>query len=223
MNQDEKTIVRDYFNTTGFERWRKIYGEESVNRVQQAIRRGHQRTVEAILERIGEVKGVSICDAGCGVGSLSLPLAQRGAKVLGADISAQMVQEAQRRWQAQPQAGEVTFMVQELEAIQGNFTIVICVDVMIHYPLPQALLMLEHLSSLATDRLIFTFAPKTWLLTLLKQFGQLFPGASKATRAYQHSEAELTKALTRLGWQVSDRVAINEQFYFARLLDCRRK
>ncbi|MFS8924658.1 magnesium protoporphyrin IX methyltransferase, partial [Synechococcus sp. B60.1] len=27
----EKTIVRNYFNTVGFERWRRIYGNEEVN------------------------------------------------------------------------------------------------------------------------------------------------------------------------------------------------
>ena len=31
----EKTIVRDYFNSVGFERWRRIYGEEEVNFVQK--------------------------------------------------------------------------------------------------------------------------------------------------------------------------------------------
>ena len=31
----EKAIVRDYFNTLGFDRWRRIYGDEQVNRVQR--------------------------------------------------------------------------------------------------------------------------------------------------------------------------------------------
>jgi magnesium-protoporphyrin O-methyltransferase len=219
---DDKTVVREYFNTTGFDRWRRIYGEEQVNRVQLAIRRGHQRTIEAILKNIGQVQGKSICDAGCGVGSLSIPLAQRGAKVYAADISEQMTAEGQRRWERLGQAGEITFIAQELEALQGHFDYVICVDVLIHYPQPQAMAMLEHLSGLAGERLIFTFAPKTFLLGLLKKVGQFFPGASKATRAYLHEEQELVAVLTRLGWQVQNRVAIDEQFYFARLLDCKR-
>ena len=43
----DKEAVRAYFNSTGFERWRKIYGSatEGVNRVQLDIREGHAQTV----------------------------------------------------------------------------------------------------------------------------------------------------------------------------------
>ncbi|MEO0853921.1 MAG: magnesium protoporphyrin IX methyltransferase, partial [Cyanobacteria bacterium J06648_11] len=78
---DEKLVVKNYFNTTGFERWRKIYGDAQVNRVQRDIREGHARTVETVLEWLDTVTDQRICDAGCGVGSLSIPLAQRGARV----------------------------------------------------------------------------------------------------------------------------------------------
>ncbi|WP_287129549.1 magnesium protoporphyrin IX methyltransferase [Candidatus Cyanaurora vandensis] len=223
MSQDEKAVVREYFNTTGFERWQRIYGEAQVNRVQLAIRRGHQRTLTAILGGLGSVKGLTICDAGCGVGSLSVPLARGGATVFATDISEQMVEEAARRWQQEGAPGDLTFRVQELETLAGSFNIVVCVDVLIHYPLPQAEVMLTHLSQLAKDRLLFTFAPQTPLLSLLKRVGNFFPGAAKATRAYQHPEAQLRELLVRLGWRVDSCTAINEQFYFARLLDCSRQ
>lgn len=223
MGPDEKAIVREYFNTTGFERWQRIYGEAQVNRVQLAIRRGHERTLTAILDRLPQVQGLTICDAGCGVGSLSIPLAERGAKVFATDISVQMVEEARRRWQGAGSPGALTLHVQELETLSGSYHIVACVDVLIHYPLPQARQMLAHLSSMAQERLIFTFAPQTPLLNILKKVGSFFPGAAKATRAYLHPEAALREVLDELGWQVKDRVAIDEQFYFARLLDCVRK
>ncbi|MDE5111484.1 MAG: magnesium protoporphyrin IX methyltransferase, partial [Trichodesmium sp. St7_bin2_1] len=35
---DDKTIVRDYFNSTGFDRWQRIYGDGQVNKVQLDIR-----------------------------------------------------------------------------------------------------------------------------------------------------------------------------------------
>ena len=41
--------------------------------------------------------GVTICDAGCGTGSLAIPLAKEGAIVSAADISAAMVAEAERQ------------------------------------------------------------------------------------------------------------------------------
>ncbi|MFN6068685.1 MAG: magnesium protoporphyrin IX methyltransferase, partial [Pseudanabaena sp.] len=49
-SRKDKDIVRDYFNSTGFDRWRRIYGEGSdVNRVQRDIRTGHQQTVDYVL------------------------------------------------------------------------------------------------------------------------------------------------------------------------------
>lgn len=44
---------------------------------------GHQQTVDKILAWLEAdgVKGETICDAGCGVGSLAIPMAQLGAKV----------------------------------------------------------------------------------------------------------------------------------------------
>jgi magnesium-protoporphyrin O-methyltransferase len=37
---DDKTVVREYFNATGFDRWRRIYGDGEVNKVQLDIRKG---------------------------------------------------------------------------------------------------------------------------------------------------------------------------------------
>jgi len=73
---DDKTIVREYFNSTGFDRWRRIYGDGEVNKVQLDIRTGHQQTVATVLSwlRADENLGISVCDAGCGVGSLSILL-----------------------------------------------------------------------------------------------------------------------------------------------------
>jgi len=79
---DDKTEVREYFNTEGFNRWNKIYSEsDEVNTVQLDIRTGHGQTIQKILNWVdadGDIKGKSVCDCGCGVGSLAIPLAQMG-------------------------------------------------------------------------------------------------------------------------------------------------
>ena len=90
---DDKTVVKEYFNATGFDRWRRIYGDGEVNKVQLDIRTGHQQTVETVISWLkadGNLADLSICDAGCGVGSLSIPLAEAGAKVFASDISEKM-------------------------------------------------------------------------------------------------------------------------------------
>jgi magnesium-protoporphyrin O-methyltransferase len=79
---DDKTEVREYFNTEGFNRWNKIYSEsDDINSVQLDIRTGHDQTIQKILYWIradGDIAGKTVCDCGCGVGSLAIPLAQMG-------------------------------------------------------------------------------------------------------------------------------------------------
>ena len=83
---DDKTEVREYFNTEGFNRWNKIYSEsDDINTVQLDIRTGHGQTIEKIIDWIsddGDIAGKTVCDCGCGVGSLAIPLAQMGKKSL---------------------------------------------------------------------------------------------------------------------------------------------
>merc|ERR1719198_2253931 len=83
---DDKSEVEEYFNNEGFNRWSRIYSEDGeVNAVQMDIRTGHAQTVDKVLGWIdadgSASTGATFCDAGCGVGSLAIPLAQRGAQV----------------------------------------------------------------------------------------------------------------------------------------------
>lgn len=224
---DDKTIVREYFNATGFDRWRRIYGDGEVNKVQLDIRTGHQQTVDTVLGWLkddGNLANLSICDAGCGVGSLSIPLAQAGAKVFASDISEKMVEEGKERSQAVLQnADNLTFAVQDLETLSGKYHTVICLDVLIHYPQDKAAEMINHLSSMAESRVILSFAPKTCALTLLKKIGSFFPGPSKATRAYLHREADVVKILESAGFSIQRQAMTRTRFYFSRILEATRK
>ncbi len=224
---DDKVVVKEYFNATGFDRWRRIYGDGEVNKVQLDIRSGHQQTIDTVLSWLhadGNLAGLSICDAGCGVGSLSIPLAQAGALVTASDISEKMVGEAQARSKVilGSSASNLTFAVQDLEALSGQYHTVICLDVLIHYPQDKAAEMIAHLASLAQSRLILSFAPKTLALTVLKKIGDFFPGPSKATRAYQHREADVVEMLASNGLQVTGNGMTSTSFYFSRILEARR-
>lgn len=223
---DDKTIVREYFNATGFDRWRRIYGDGEVNKVQLDIRTGHQKTVDTLLgwfQADGNLAELTICDAGCGVGSLSIPLATAGAKVFASDISEKMVSEAKERAEATlGTTGNPTFAVQDLETLSGRYHTVVCLDVLIHYPQGQAASMIQHLSSLAESRLVLSFAPKTVFYEILKKVGSLFPGPSKATRAYLHSEKEIVRILEAQGWKIQRNAMTKTRFYFSRMLEATR-
>jgi magnesium-protoporphyrin O-methyltransferase len=220
---DDKTIVQNYFNSVGFDRWQRIYGDGDVNKVQQDIRVGHQKTIDTVLAWLnadGNLPGRSICDAGCGVGSLSIPLAAAGAQVYASDLSDKMVAEASQRAKvALGQAENPKFIVQDLEGLSGSYQTVICLDVLIHYPEDKAAEMITHLSSLAGDRLILSFAPKTLLYSLLKKIGDFFPGPSKATRAYLHKESNIRRILATCGWQIERTSLSKTRFYFSRILE----
>jgi magnesium-protoporphyrin O-methyltransferase len=158
------------------------------------------------------------------VGSLSIPLAQAGAKVFASDISDMMVGEAKTRAKALLGSNSnPTFSVQDLEALQGQYHTVVCLDVLIHYPQDKAAQMIGRLSSLAESRLILSFAPKTIFYSVLKKIGDFFPGPSKATRAYLHREADIVIALEAEGWQIQRHAMTKTRFYFSRLLEVTRK
>jgi magnesium-protoporphyrin O-methyltransferase len=224
---DDKTIVKEYFNSVGFDRWKRIYEGGEVNKVQLDIRNGHQQTVEKILGWLkadNNLPGLSICDAGCGTGNLSIPLAEAGAKVYASDISDKMVQEAKEIASKTLKNPEnVTFAVQDLEDLSGSYDTVICCDVLIHYPQDKADEMISHLCSLSQSRVILSFAPKTCFLTILKKIGSLFPGPSKTTRAYQHREADIVKILETNGFTIQRQEMTSTRFYYSRLLEAKRK
>uniref|UniRef100_A0A7R9WQY0 Magnesium-protoporphyrin IX methyltransferase C-terminal domain-containing protein n=1 Tax=Craspedostauros australis TaxID=1486917 RepID=A0A7R9WQY0_9STRA len=221
---DDKTEVREYFNTEGFNRWNKIYSEsDEINSVQMDIRTGHDQTIQKILNWIvddNDIAGKSVCDCGCGVGSLAIPLAQMGAKISASDISDSMANEAARR--AEELGIDAEFYTSDLESVSGKYNTVTCVDVAIHYPSEKMAEMIGHLCDLAEDRVIISFAPKTWFYVFLKKVGEMFPGPSKTTRAYLHDEEFVVDTLKKAGFEVQRNDMTATNFYFSRLLEAKK-
>lgn len=157
-----------------------------------------------------------------------LRILMQGAAVSASDISAAMASEAERRFNEEvakgAQAPRVApvFEAKDLESCSGKYNTVTCLDVMIHYPQNKADDMITHLANLAEDRLIISFAPKTLYYSVLKRIGELFPGPSKATRAYLHAEEDVEATLKRNGFEVVKREMTATSFYFSRLLEAKR-
>tara|TARA_Y100001968_G_scaffold326899_1_gene370859 strand:+ start:119 stop:835 length:717 start_codon:yes stop_codon:yes gene_type:complete len=229
QTEKEKVEVKNYFNGMGFDRWNRIYSDsDSVNNVQRNIRIGHQKTVDQVLSWISESKSIdqtSFCDAGCGVGSLLIPLAEMGARSISAsDISQAMIDETYKRAkESEVDLKKIEFLVSDLENLKGLYHTVICLDVFIHYPQDAAEDMVRHLCDLAEQRLIISFAPYTPLLALLKKIGQLFPGPSKTTRAYTLQENGILKAAKDRGFIVVRKKLNQAPFYFSQLIELRKQ
>ncbi len=228
LKQAEKQNVAKYFNGTGFDRWNRIYSEsDEVNKVQRNIRIGHQKTVDDVLlwlKESGDLSKISFCDAGCGVGSLSLPLSSLGVRSIAAsDISQAMVDETKRRAENSGlDLTKLTFNTSDLESLTGSYHTVICLDVFIHYPQKAAEEMVEHLCSLSEERLIVSFAPYTPLLAILKKIGQFFPGPSKTTRAYILRESGIIQAAKRSGFSIVRSKLNQAPFYFSKLIEFKK-
>ena len=127
----EKIEVREYFNGTGFNRWRNIYSKsEEVNAVQKNIRKGHQKTVDDVVSYVKnypELTNKTFCDAGCGVGSLAIPLLRLGIKDLQvSDISSEMIKETKKRINKLGlNQGKVKFLTSDLVQLKGLFDVIV--------------------------------------------------------------------------------------------------
>tara|TARA_Y100001968_G_scaffold328973_1_gene377259 strand:+ start:10792 stop:11493 length:702 start_codon:yes stop_codon:yes gene_type:complete len=221
----EKNEVKDYFNGTGFDRWKRIYSQsDDVNTVQKNIRKGHQKTVDdviAIVKDYPSLNKLNFCDAGCGVGSLAVPLLKLGVNQIQlSDISYSMVNETRERIQlAGLSSNKIKFKTCDLENLTGDFDCVICLDVFIHYPQEVAEEMVKHLCNLSKSKLIVSFAPYTPFLAILKNIGKLFPGPSKTTRAYTLKENGIINAAKQKGFNATQKKLNQAPFYFSKLIE----
>ena len=133
---DDKAEVKAYFDTEGFSRWNKIYSKsDEVNKVQMDIRTGHQMTIDKVMNWVSDEDNSrnTLCDAGCGVGSLAIPMSSQFKRVYASDISASMTKEASTRAKS-ANVENMEFKVSDLENLSGKYNTVACIDVMIHYP-----------------------------------------------------------------------------------------
>ena len=222
---DDKVEVEEYFNNEGFNRWNKIYSEsDEVNSVQKDIRTGHQQTIDKVLNWLDDENNSkkTLCDAGCGVGSLALPVSSGFKKVFASDISKAMTTEAAARAKSNG-IKNVKFTVSDMEALKGNYDTVTCIDVMIHYPTEKLPDIIGNLGRISNERLILSFAPKNIFYDTLKKVGEFFPGPSKTTRAYLHPEDKVIAALKKEGFTIKRKEMTSTNFYFSRLLEAVRE
>jgi len=94
----------------------------------------------ALLGLLGEVQGLRVLDVGCGPGLYAEELEERGADVIGIDVSAEMIRIAEQRL-----AGRASFRVHDLEtpldwAEDGSFDVVVMALVLHHLQDPRQVL-----------------------------------------------------------------------------------
>ena len=84
-----------------------------------------------ILDLIGDVRGKTVLDVGCGDGDLAIELSKRGARVSGIDISGSMIEAARAR--AAEEETDIDFRVaaaQQIPFPEEQFDIVAAVTIL---------------------------------------------------------------------------------------------
>ena len=205
--------VEHYFDRTATEVWARLTSDAPVSRVRRTVRAGRDAMRAAMLARLpDDLHGARILDAGCGAGQMTAALAARGAEVVAADISPQLIGIARARL---PEAllPRVEFIAGDmLDPGLGRFDAVLAMDSLIYYATLDLAGALEILAA-RSPRIVFTVAPRTALLTLMWGAGKLFPRSDRSpvmepqnARALAgYLEGSLTRqARIRSGFYIAD-------------------
>ncbi|MCZ6632725.1 MAG: class I SAM-dependent methyltransferase [bacterium] len=88
---------------------------------------------EIIEELMGDVKGLKVLDVGCGTGRHAIPLAQKGAEVVGFEPTLEMLEKAKEKTRAQNLHLDLRHgFIDDLDPNLGPFDLVVCCLVLSH-------------------------------------------------------------------------------------------
>jgi magnesium-protoporphyrin O-methyltransferase len=207
--------LENYFDKGSLEAWRQLTSNESVSFIRKLVRQGRERMQESILQNIPyDLNGARIFDAGCGTGNLSRMLGERGAEVVGVDISEGLIEIAKKR-----SAGNknLKFFAGDMnEPSFGHFDYIIAMDSLIHYNSADIKSSLKNFSARVNQSVMFTVVPKTTILSLKLVIGKLFPKSERSPIVAPVTEKELTELCQAGGRsQVKKLSRIKTAFYIS--------
>ncbi len=195
--QERQSELETYFDRTAAAAWARLTSTAKVSGIRQTVRAGRARMQTTLLGWLPEnMEGLRLLDAGCGTGGLALEAARRGADVVAIDLSGTLVRLAEERLATESMRGRIEFRVGDmLDSKLGAFDHVVAMDSLIHYRTQDMVLALSRLAAVARCSLLFTFAPRTWVLTAMHAVGRLFPRADRAPAIEPAGEKRLERLI----------------------------
>ncbi|WP_421709495.1 magnesium protoporphyrin IX methyltransferase [Algihabitans sp.] len=174
--------LEHYFDRTAVEAWARLTSDAPVSRIRATVRAGRERMRATLLSWLPQdLTGLRLLDAGCGTGLLSVEAARRGAQVVAVDVSPTLVGLAGDRLPDDVDPARLDFRVGDmLDPALGSFDHVVAMDSLIHYKPGDTVQALARLGERTGGSLLFTFAPRTPLLSAMHAAGQLFPRGDRA-------------------------------------------
>ena len=99
-------------------------------------------------------------------------------------------------------------------------------DSLIHYRTPDMVTMIASLVAMADRSIVFTFAPRTPLLTVMHTVGLLFPKSDRAPAIEPVDTGELRRQILAhpdlANWQPQPTQRIDSGFYMSEAMEVRR-
>lgn len=227
--ENRRSEIATYFDETAVEAWKKLTSDAPVSRIRATVRAGREETLTTLLSWLpANLKGQRILDAGCGTGLLATQLAGRGADVVAIDLSPKLVDMARERLQPviSTLPGSITFKDGDmLDDALGEFDTIVAMDSLIHYEPADMLQALEKLSARARARILFTFAPRTPMLTVMHKAGKLFPKKDRSPSIVPVAMNKLHKDIDHHlhGWQCGSDHLTDVGFYKSHAQELLRK
>lgn len=212
--------VEHYFDRTATQTWEKLTSDAPVSGIRATVRAGRDQMRNLILSQLpADLSGARILDAGCGPGAMSFELAERGASVVGVDISPQLIEIAQKRTPSHL-SDKLEFAAGDmLKPDFGTFDHIVAMDSMIYYTADDIANILDGLRPRLRQNMVFTVAPRTPLLMAMWRVGKLFPRSDRSPTMIPHSPARLQKAVQT--GTLSDIQRITSGFYISHALEYR--
>ncbi len=211
--------VEDYFDRTATRTWERLTSDAPVSRIRQTVREGREAMRAVMLSRLpSDLTGARVLDAGCGPGVMTAELAARGARVVAADISPQLIDIAKKRL---PEAHHcrVEFHTGDmLSDALGAFDYVVAMDSLIYYTAADIDAALDRFGARTSGAVVFTVAPRTPFLMAFFGLGKLFPRGDRSPVMRPHAPSQLARGLPGTLTPVS-RVA--RGFYISHCLEYR--
>ncbi|MGR3705451.1 magnesium protoporphyrin IX methyltransferase [Sulfitobacter sp.] len=211
--------VETYFDQTATRTWERLTSDAPVSGIRATVRAGRDRMRDVLLAQLPQdLRGARILDAGCGTGALSVELAQRGADVVGVDISPQLIDIAVKR-RPDHVAGTLTLAAGDmLDPHLGRFDHIVAMDSLIYYTADDIGRILDGLMPRLGQNMVFTVAPRTPLLMAMWRVGKLFPRSDRSPTMVPHRAADIAK-VTQGNIRAVERVSSG--FYISQALEVR--
>jgi magnesium-protoporphyrin O-methyltransferase len=222
---ERREKIEAYFDRTAVDAWKRLTSTEPVSGIRKTVREGRDRMRNTLLSYLpDDLTGARVLDAGCGTGALAVEAAQRGAHVVAIDLSPTLVDLARERTESIRTPGKIEFHSGDmLNPAHGRFDHIVCMDSLIHYQAADTVKALSGLLLRADKSVLFTFAPRTPALAVMRAVGRMFPKGDRAPWiepiAFDKLKALMAQEPRCAGWMPARTQRISSSFYKSQALE----